>query len=103
VLFNLATTATVALGVVTLYVALFALTLAGAGLALDSDLLARELGHGVDFADYAGLAWFVSSLATVGGALGAGVESDVAVREAAYGYRPDRTGVAQGQTEVEHT
>ncbi len=91
VLFNLATTATVALGVATLYVALFALTLAGAGLALDSDLLARELGHGVDFAEYARLAWFVSSLATVGGALGAGVESDVAVREAAYGYRPDRS------------
>lgn len=95
VLFNLATTATVALGVATLYVALFALALAGAGLALDSDLLARELGHGVGFADYARLAWFVSSLATVGGALGAGVESDVAVREAAYGYRPDRKGVAQ--------
>ncbi len=103
VLFNLATTATVALGVATLYVALFALTLAGAGLALDSDLLARELGHGVGFADYARLAWFVSSLATVGGALGAGVESDVAVREAAYGYRPDRKALAQGQTEVAHT
>ena len=42
VLFNLATTATVALGVATLYVALFALALAGAGLALDSDLLARD-------------------------------------------------------------
>jgi hypothetical protein len=93
VLFNLATTATVALGVVTLYVALFAITLAGAGLSLDSDLLARELGHSVGFLEFARLAWFVSSLATVGGALGAGVESDVAVREAAYGYRPDRTGL----------
>jgi uncharacterized membrane protein len=87
VLFNLATTTTVALGVATLYVALFALTLAGAALVLDSDVLAGTLHHEVDVGDYVRLAWFVSSLATVGGALGAGLESDVAVREAAYGYR----------------
>jgi hypothetical protein len=31
----------------------------------------------------------VSSLATIGSALGAAVENDVVVREAAYGYRPD--------------
>lgn len=32
----------------------------------------------------------MSSVATVGGALGAGLETDVAIREAAYGYRPEK-------------
>lgn len=90
VLFNLATTTTVALGVATLYLALFLLTLAGAGLVLDPNPLRATLGHDVGLPDYVRLAWFVSSLATVGGALGASLESDVAVREAAYGYRRER-------------
>jgi hypothetical protein len=100
VLFNLATTTTVALGVAALYVALFALTLVGAGLVLDPDVLADALDHEVDVGDYVRLAWFVSSLATVGGALGAGLESDLAVREAAYGYRSTERKVPSEQSEV---
>lgn len=42
--------------------------------------------HAVDAADYLRLSWVVTSLATLGGALGAAVESDEAVRAAAYGY-----------------
>jgi hypothetical protein len=45
----------------------------------------REIHHAVRFADYFWLAWAVSSLATLGGALGAAIESEAAVREAAYG------------------
>jgi hypothetical protein len=90
VLFNAATVLTVALGVLTMYAALFAVTLGGAELVVSRHVLAASLGHAAGFGDYAGLAWMVSSLATVGGALGAGLESDAAVREAAYGYRPER-------------
>lgn len=90
VLFNLATTATLALGVLCLYAALLAIALAGAALAVDDDVMSRSIGRHADLVTYLKLAWLTSSLATIAGALGAGLESDAAVREAAYGYRPER-------------
>jgi hypothetical protein len=84
ILFNFATAATVLIGIATLYVALFLLIFAAAELLLSPDALASGLGHAVGTSDYATLAWFTASLATIGGALGAGLESDEAVREAAY-------------------
>jgi len=56
---------------------------------------AEELGHQVRAYEYGALAWFTSSLATVGGALGAGLESDEAVRKAAYTV-PVPDGTATG-------
>jgi hypothetical protein len=90
VLFNVATTLTVVLGVLVLYVSIFALTLAGSGLVVDDRVLSRAVSADVGLGDHVGVAWLVASLATVGGALGSAVETDAAVREAAYGYRPER-------------
>jgi uncharacterized membrane protein len=87
-LFNLATLATVAFGIAALYAVVFVASLAVAGLLIDSSVFAGQLGHDVDASDYLRLAWLTSSLATVGGALGAMLETDDAVREAAYAYRP---------------
>jgi hypothetical protein len=94
VLINLATALTVAIGVLTLYLALFAITFV-VGLALiPHGVIAQELGHPVGLENYLRLAWLMSSMATIGGALGAAVESNEAVREAAYGYRPDEDAEA---------
>jgi hypothetical protein len=86
-LFNVATTATVVIGVLVLYAALSVLALLAALLLVVPPLLIDALGHPVGFSDYIEVAWLTSALATVGGALGAGLESDEAVRRAAYTYR----------------
>jgi hypothetical protein len=90
VLFNLATTATVLIGVLALCAALFGLALLAAPIVLVPRLLTDALGHPPALSDYVEVAWLTSSLATVGGALGAGLESDEAIRRAAYTYRTSR-------------
>jgi hypothetical protein len=89
-LFNLATTATVVLGVLFLYVALLLLALLTSPVLVPSELFEEALGHAVEAGDYMKLAWLTSSLATLGGALGAGLETDESVHAAAYTYRQDR-------------
>jgi hypothetical protein len=88
-LFNAATALTLAFGISALYVALFALNSIAGGALVAPGVLESELHHPVSVRDYLWLAWLVSSLATIGGALGAAIESDAAVREAAYGFRGD--------------
>jgi hypothetical protein len=90
VLFNVATTLTLLLGAASLYAAVFVLTIGAAALVVAAGVLGKALGHPADVGDYAALAWMASSLAAIAGGLGAGLESDEAVREAAYGYRVER-------------
>ena len=98
VLFNFATAATVLIGIATLYAALYLMILAAAGLLLSPDALGSGLGHAVGTGDYATLAWFTASLATVGGALGAALEKlvDDGDRE----HDDDHTGGDAGEQRV---
>jgi hypothetical protein len=89
-LFDVATAATVVIGVLALYAVLFLRALAGALLLVVAPLIAEGLGHPAHLSDHLEPAWLTCSLATVGGALGAGPESDDAVREAAYTYRSEQ-------------
>ena len=59
-----------------------------ASLTISPSLMSAQIHSRSDFGDYVRLALLAGALSTVGGALGSALESDTAVREAAYGYRP---------------
>jgi hypothetical protein len=87
-LFNLATTATVVFGITALYLFVFVASLLAALLLIEPSLFSATLGRDMGAWDYVRLAWLLSTLGTIGGALGATLETDETVREAAYAYRP---------------
>jgi hypothetical protein len=89
IMFNIVTAATVGIGVAVLYLALFIAMLAAALLLVPQGLIASQLGYPAGVADQIRLAWLATSIATLGGALGAALESHETVREAAYTYQPD--------------
>jgi hypothetical protein len=91
-LFNLGTVLTLGLAAGVSYLVLFVGTAAVAGLLIDPSVLSQTLGRPVGPGDYAVLAWIIASLATVGGAIGSGLEDEDNVRAAAYGYHPTPTG-----------
>jgi hypothetical protein len=86
-LFNLATVATVVFGMTALYLFVFLVSILAALLLIDSSLLSNTIGRDSGVWDYLRLAWLASALGTVGGALGATLETDATVREAAYAHR----------------
>jgi len=89
-LYNAATALTLSVAVLFSYAVLFVLVLVAAGIFLESGFLQSNLGHPVGPVDYVRLAWMATSLATVAGALGSGLEDEETVREATYGYRQRR-------------
>jgi hypothetical protein len=76
-------------GVLICYVALYIVNLAWAFFVLDPAVLGGYLHASVGYGDLFVLAWFVASAATVGGGLGSGLESDEAIRAAAYSKREE--------------
>lgn len=99
-LYNASTLLTLTAGVLICYVALYVVNLVWAFFVLDPDLMGGYLNASVGYSDLLVLAWFVASAATVGGGLGSGLESDEAIRAAAYSKREEerRTRLAQDRT-----
>ncbi len=71
------------------YLALYVVNLAWAFFVLDPDFVGGYLGASLGYRDLFILAWFVASAATVGGGLGSSLESDEAIRAAAYSKREE--------------
>ena len=86
-LYNASTVITLTIGVVALHLTSFVLLVLTAWWTLPPTLLEQNLGHAVGPSDYLRLAWLVAAVATLGGALGSGLEDDDAVKQAAYGAR----------------
>jgi hypothetical protein len=84
VLFNVVTVTTLAIGVVTLYLVLFATMLFAAVVMIPPGAFKAQVGHAPNVLAFVRLGWFAASVATVGGAFGSLIESDAAVRDAAY-------------------
>jgi hypothetical protein len=91
-MFNWGTTLTLTLAAAVSYVVLFVGTALAAALLIDTSVLEQTLQRPARATDYLTLAWIISSLATVGGAIGSGLEDEQTVRTAAYGYHPEPDG-----------
>ncbi|MBE9373872.1 hypothetical protein IQ251_05350 [Saccharopolyspora sp. HNM0983] len=86
-LYNTSTVATLTIGVGVMYIGLFLVNVGVAWFLVGPSLLAQTLGHSVGWSTYLSLAWGFTTMGMIAGALGSSLESDRAVRQAAYGYR----------------
>ena len=99
-LYNISTLVTLTAGVLICYLALYVVNLVWALFVLDPSVMGDNLHASVGYGDLFVLAWFVASAATVGGGLGSGLESDEAIRAAAYSKREEerRNRLARNRT-----
>lgn len=86
---NAATTLTLLLGLLFAYVVLYVIVLSVMALVVPERVMASNLGQPAGIAEYAAAAWFATSMATVVGAIGSGLESDDEVHETISRYRPE--------------
>jgi uncharacterized membrane protein len=93
---NKVTLVTLVIGVACFYAALFVVVTAASLIVIESSFMEKTLGHSVGLGSYLTVAWVATSLATVAGAVGSGVETDEEVREALYGYRPESLSDQRG-------
>ncbi|WP_207955687.1 hypothetical protein [Rubrobacter marinus] len=89
-LLNATTLITLTIGVLSFFAALFALTLAVAGFLIDAGVLGTTIGRPAGLGEFVALALMTSSLATLGGTLGSGLQTSDDVHEAAYTYHGER-------------
>jgi hypothetical protein len=88
-LYNTSTLVSLTIGVLICYLALYVVNLAWALFVLDPAVMGGYLHVSLGYEDLFVLTWFVASAATVGGALGTGLESEEAIRAAAYSKREE--------------
>lgn len=88
-LYNISTLMTLTIGIVICYLALYVVNLTWALFVLDPAVMGSYLHLTLGYGDLFVLTWFVASAATVGGALGTGLESEEAIRAAAYSKREE--------------
>jgi hypothetical protein len=99
-LYNASTLVTLTTGVLICYLALYVVNLVWALFILDPAVMGGNLHASLGYRDLFVLTWFVASAATVGGALGTGLESDEAIRAATYSKREEerRSRLARERT-----
>ncbi|WP_416150173.1 hypothetical protein ACM26V_04055 [Salipaludibacillus sp. HK11] len=88
-LHNFSTLITIGLGVIVYYFVLLICFLVAVFLFIPPDLLESDTGIGreADLGYYIYLSWLITSIATVIGAIGAGLEDEETVLKGTYGYR----------------
>lgn len=88
-LYNTSTLLTLTSGVVIFYLSLYVVNLIWALFVLDPVVMGGSVDTSFGYEELFVLTWFVASVATLGGALGTGLESDEAIRAAAYSKREE--------------
>ena len=90
-LYNGATVLTLLISVIFYFIVLYLMFLSAAFVLLPPDFIVQNIGADeITIHFYFELAWFLTSLATIVGAIGAGVQDENLIKESTYGYRQRR-------------